>query len=55
MCCILVQDLGHALQFKGRTLADLQQLVLAGKLGNTMGIEVRNHVMAFSLTTFVQL
>ena len=32
---VLMQDLGHALQCKRRTLADLQQLVLAGKLGNT--------------------
>ena len=31
----LMQDLGHALHCKRRTLSDLQQLVLAGKFGNS--------------------
>ena len=33
----LMQDLGHALQCKRRTLGDLQQLVLAGRFGNSPG------------------
>ena len=33
----LMQDLGYALQCKRRTLASLQQLVLAGKFGNAPG------------------
>ena len=33
----LMQDLGHALQCKKCTLADIQQLILAGKYGNAPG------------------